>query len=58
MLPEPPPREPLENPPPDPPLAFAKETVGTPMRENTIHAAMNLVVFKTDFLSIDVAVTH
>jgi hypothetical protein len=41
MLPEPPLRDPLEKPPPDPPLAFAKETVGTPMRENTIHAAIN-----------------
>ncbi len=54
MLPEPPLREPLEKPPPDPPLAFAKETVGTPMRDNAIHAAMSLVVFNTDFLSIDV----
>jgi hypothetical protein len=39
--------EPLEYPPPDPPLAFAKETVGTPMRENTMVAAMSFVVFKT-----------
>lgn len=54
MLPEElPPREPLENPPPDPPRAFAKETAGTPIRENTRHAAMILVVFKLDILSID-----
>ena len=54
MLPEPPPRDPLEKPPPDPPLAFAKEMAGTPMRDNAIHAAMNFVVFKTSFLSLDV----
>jgi hypothetical protein len=54
MLPEPPLRAPLEKPPPDPPRAFAKEAVGAPMRDNTIHAAMSLVVFKTVFLSLDV----
>jgi hypothetical protein len=47
--------EPLEYPPPDPPLAFAKEKVGTPIRENTRVAAMSFVLFKTSFLSIDVA---
>lgn len=47
------PREPLENPPPDPPRAFAKETVGTPIRDNTRHAAMTLVVFKLGILSLD-----
>jgi len=46
--------EPLEYPPPDPPLAFAKETVGTPIRDNAMHAAMSLVVFKIGFLSINV----
>ena len=46
-------REPPEYPPPDPPRAFAKETVGTPIRDNTRHAAMTLVVFKLDILSID-----
>lgn len=54
MLPEEfPLREPLENPPPDPPRAFAKETVGTPIRDNTRHAAMTLVVFKLGILSLD-----
>src|SRR5438046_10208618 len=48
--------EPLENPPPyPPPLALAKDTVGTPIREITIIAAMTFVVFKISFLSIDVA---
>jgi hypothetical protein len=48
--------EPLENPPPyPPPLALAKDTVGTPIREITIIAAMSFVVFKISFLSIDVA---
>lgn len=51
-------REPLEYPPPDPPLAFAKEMVGTPIRDNAMHAAMSLVVFKTGFLSIDVVVVQ
>jgi len=56
MLPEElPPRDPLENPPPDPPRAFANERVGTPTRANTRHAAMNFVVFKLDILSLDVA---
>jgi hypothetical protein len=45
--------EPLEYPPPDPPLAFAKEMVGTPTRENAMVAAMIFVVFKTCFLSMD-----
>jgi hypothetical protein len=48
--------DPLENPPPyPPPLALAKDRVGTPIREITIHTAMSFVVFKTSFLSIDVA---
>ena len=48
--------DPLENPPPyPPPLALAKDTVGTPIREITIHTAMSFVMFKTSFLSIDVA---
>jgi hypothetical protein len=48
--------EPLEYPPPyPPPLALAKDTVGTPIREITIIAAMSFVVFKICFLSIDVA---
>jgi hypothetical protein len=57
MLPGAPlPLEPLEYPPPyPPPLALAKDTVGTPIREITIIAAMTFVVFKTSFLSIDVA---
>jgi hypothetical protein len=56
MLPEAPlPPELLEYPRPDPPpLAFAKETVGTPIRDNTMNAAISFVVFKTSFLSIDV----
>ena len=54
MLPEELPlREPLENPPPDPPRAFAKETVGTPTRVKIMDAAMSFVVFKTGFLSIE-----
>jgi hypothetical protein len=50
------PLEPPEYPPPNPPpLALAKDTVGTPIREITIIAAMSFVVFKIRFLSIDVA---
>jgi hypothetical protein len=45
-------RDPLEYPPPEPPLAFAKDRVGTPIRENTMVAAMSFVVFKTSFLSM------
>jgi hypothetical protein len=52
MLPEPPLRDPLENPPPDPPLAFAKETVGMPMSDSTIDKAISLVVVNTGVLSI------
>jgi len=49
-------REPLEYPPPyPPPLALAKDRVGSPIRETTIIAAMSFVVFKASFLSIDVA---
>jgi hypothetical protein len=56
MLPEPPLLlEPPEYPPPDPPFALAKETVGTPIRENTMHAAMSFVVFKISILSMDFA---
>ena len=44
---------PLENPPPDPPRAFAKEMVGTPTKDNTRHAAINLVVFKRYVLSME-----
>jgi len=47
------PRDPPENPPP-PPRAFAKEMVGAPIRTQTMHAAMTLVVFKLGSLSIDV----
>jgi hypothetical protein len=56
MLPgAPKPLEPLEYPPPyPPPLALAKDTVGTPIREITIIAAMTFVVFKASILSIDV----
>jgi hypothetical protein len=54
MLPEEPPlRDPLENPPPDPPRAFAREMVGMPTRDNTMNAAMSLVVFNTSFLSLE-----
>ena len=53
MLPDEPLLRPLENPPPDPPRAFAKEIVGTPTRDNTRHAAINLVVFKRYVLSIE-----
>ena len=49
----PPPRDPPEYPPP-PPLALAKETVGAPIRAQTMHAAMSFVVFKLGVLSIDV----
>ena len=56
MLPEEPPlREPLENPPPDPPRAFAKEMVGMPTKDNTMNAAMSFVMFKASFLSIQFA---
>jgi len=56
MLPDAPPLlEPLEYPPPNPPpLAFAKDTVGTPISEITIIAAMSFVAFMTGVLSIDV----
>jgi hypothetical protein len=48
--------DPLEYPPPyPPPLALAKDTVGTPIREITIITAMSFVVFTISFLSIDVA---
>ncbi len=57
MLPaEPPLRDPLEKPPPDPPRAFAKETVGIPTRDKTMHAEMNFVIFKAGFLSIEFAI--
>jgi hypothetical protein len=52
MLPEPPVRDPFENPPPDPPLALANEKVGTPTRDNARHAAMSLVVVVTGVLSM------
>lgn len=56
MLPEEPPlRDPLENPPPDPPRAFAKEMVGMPTKDNTMNAAMSLVIFKAGFLSLEFA---
>src|SRR5574340_48778 len=51
-------RDPLENPPPDPPRAFAKDTVGTPTRDNARHAAMSLVVFKAGSLSLDIEINH
>jgi hypothetical protein len=54
LLPVLPLRDPLENPPPDPPRAFAKERVGTPIRDNTMVAAMSFVLFKASVLSIDV----
>ena len=49
--------EPLEYPPPypPPPLALAKDRVGSPIREITIIAAMSFVVFKIRVLSIGVA---
>jgi hypothetical protein len=53
MLPEPPLRDPLENPPPDPPLALASDRVGTPIRDNTMHAAMSLIVVNTGVLSME-----
>ncbi len=57
MLPdEPPLRDPLEKPPPDPPRAFAKETVGIPTRDNTMHAAMSFMLFKVGSLSIEFAI--
>ena len=50
--------EPLEYPPPNPPpLAFAKDRVGTPISEITITAPMSFVMFKIRFLSIDVQVS-
>lgn len=52
MLSEPPLRDPLENPPPDPPLALAKERVGTPIKDNAMQAAMSLVVVVTGVLSM------
>jgi hypothetical protein len=57
MLPgAPKPLEPLEYPPPyPPPLALAKDTVGTPIKEITIIVAMTFIVFKISVLSIDVA---
>jgi len=55
LLPVLPLRDPLEYPPPDPPRAFAKERVGTPIRDNTMVAAISFVLFKVRFLSIDVA---
>jgi len=46
-------RDPLVYPPPEPPLAFANDTVGTPMRESIITVAMSFVVFTmSSFLSI------
>jgi hypothetical protein len=59
MLPEAPPLlEPLEYPPPNPPpLAFAKDRVGTPINEITITAPMSFAMFKIRFLSIDVQVS-
>jgi hypothetical protein len=50
------PREPLENPPPDPPRALAKEMVGRPTKDKTRHAAMSFVVFKLFILSLDVRI--
>ncbi|SPP66610.1 hypothetical protein NITLEN_80034 [Nitrospira lenta] len=41
-------RDPPEKPPPDPPLAFAKEMAGVPMSASTMHDAMTFVVFKCD----------
>jgi len=59
MLPdELPPRDPLENPPPDPPRALAKERVGTPIRDTAITAAMSLVVVKTGSFSLGIAIDH
>jgi hypothetical protein len=58
MLPEEPPlRDPLEKPPPDPPRAFAKEMVGSPTIDNTMNAAMSFVVFKAGFLSLEFTIT-
>jgi hypothetical protein len=48
--------EPLEYPPPyPPPLALAKDKVGSPIRAITIIAAMSFVGFNVRVLSIDVA---
>ncbi len=48
--------EPLEYPPPyPPPLALAKDKVGSPIRVITIIAAMSFVGFNVRVLSIDVA---
>jgi hypothetical protein len=54
MLPEGPLlRDPLVYPPPEPPLAFANDIVGAPMRESIITVAMSFVVFNmSSFLSI------
>jgi hypothetical protein len=46
-----PPRDPLEKPPPDPPLAFANESVGIPMSAATIQTAMRFEIFNMGFLS-------
>jgi hypothetical protein len=37
-------RDPLVYPPPEPPLAFANDRAGAPMRDNTMMAAMSVVV--------------
>jgi hypothetical protein len=57
MLPGPPLLlEPLEYPPPyPPPLALAKDKVGSPIRAITIIAAISFVGFKISILSIDLA---
>jgi hypothetical protein len=48
--------EPLEYPPPyPPPLALAKDKVGSPIRAITIIAAISFVGFKINILSIDLA---
>ncbi len=48
--------EPLEYPPPyPPPLALAKDKVGSPIRAITIIAAMSFVGFNVRVLSMDVA---
>jgi hypothetical protein len=46
-----PPRDPLENPPPDPPLAFANERVGIPMSAATRQTVMSVERFNMGFLS-------
>ena len=45
--------EPLEYPPPDPPLALAKETAGVPIRAITMNEAISFVWFKAGSLFID-----